>query len=94
MIDEANLNPLSEYLNTLIDFGYAADEEGVLSRVHPHFRLFFSINPPKVHPSRNVLSPALRTRFNEIWVEETRDAGDLAGLVKRWKRPPWPGEHS
>ncbi len=85
IIDEANLNPLSEYLNTLIDFGYATDEEGTLFRMHPNFRLFFLINPPKVHPSRNVLSPALRTRFNEIWVEETRDVEELLGLVKQWK---------
>ncbi|MGZ4914376.1 MAG: AAA family ATPase, partial [Halobacteriota archaeon] len=85
MIDEANLNPLSEYLNTLIDFGYATDEEGTLFHTHPNFRLFFLINPPKVHPSRNVLSPALRTRFNEIWVEETRDVEELSGLVKQWK---------
>ena len=71
LIDEANLNPLSEYLNTLLDFGYVADEEGTLFKLHPNFRLFFSINPPKIHPSRNVLSPALRTRFNEIWMRKS-----------------------
>ncbi len=85
LIDEANLNPLSEYLNTLLDFGYVADEEGTLFKLHPNFRLFFSINPPKIHPSRNVLSPALRTRFNEIWIEEITDAGELSELVESWK---------
>ncbi len=85
LIDEANLNPLSEYLNTLLDFGYVADEEGALFKLHPNFRLFFSINPPKIHPSRNVLSPALRTRFNEIWIEEITDAGELSELVESWK---------
>jgi midasin len=86
LIDEANLNPLSEYLNTLLDFGYVTDEEGAVSELHPNFRLFFSINPPKVHPSRNVLSPALRTRFNEIWVEEITDVAELSALVDSWKR--------
>jgi midasin len=86
MIDEANLNPLSEYLNTLLDFGYITDEEGAIFELHPNFRLFFSINPPKVHPSRNVLSPALRTRFNEIWIEEITDVAELSALVDSWKR--------
>ena len=88
LIDEANLNPLSEYLNTLLDFGYVADEEGKLFEMHPNFRLFFSINPPKIHPSRNVLSPALRTRFNEIWLEEITDTEELTELVEKWKRTP------
>jgi MoxR-like ATPase/HEAT repeat protein len=86
LIDEANLNPLSEYLNTLLDFGYVTDEEGAIFELHPNFRLFFSINPPKVHPSRNVLSPALRTRFNEIWIEEITDVAELSELVDSWKR--------
>jgi midasin (ATPase involved in ribosome maturation) len=86
LIDEANLNPLSEYLNTLLDFGYITDEEGTVFTLHPNFRLFFSINPPKIHPSRNVLSPALRTRFNEIWIEEITDVAELSGLVDIWKR--------
>jgi len=84
LIDEANLNPLSEYLNTLLDFGYIVDEEGQVYRTHPNFRLLFSINPPKIHPSRNILSPALRTRFNEIWVEEVSDVDELSMLVKDW----------
>jgi len=84
LIDEANLNPLSEYLNTLLDFGYIVDEEGQVYRTHPNFRLLFSINPPKIHPSRNILSPALRTRFNEIWVEEVSDVDELSMLVKNW----------
>ena len=90
LIDEANLNPLSEYLNTLLDFGYVADEEGTLFKLHPNFRLFFSINPPKIHPSRNVLSPALRTRFNEIWIGEITDAGELSELVESWKHAQSP----
>ncbi len=86
LIDEANLNPLSEYLNTLLDFGYITDDEGTIFELHPNFRLFFSINPPKIHPSRNVLSPALRTRFNEIWIQEITDVAELSELVGRWKR--------
>lgn len=84
LIDEANLNPLSEYLNTLLDFGYIVDEEGEVCGTHPNFRLLFSINPPKIHPSRHILSPALRTRFNEIWVEEVSDIDELSTLVKDW----------
>ena len=86
LIDEANLNPLSEYLNTLIDFGYIVDEEGEVYRAHKNFRLLFAINPPKIHPSRNILSPALRTRFNEIWVEEISDINELSTLVNDWAR--------
>lgn len=84
LIDEANLNPLSEYLNTLIDFGYIIDEEGKIHRAHPNFRLFLAINPPKIHASRNVLSPSLRSRFLEIWIEEVLKEEELEELVKRW----------
>jgi len=83
-IDEANLSSLSEYLNTLIDFGYISDEEGKIITAHPNFRLFLSINPPKIHSSRNLLSPALRTRFNEIWVEEIDKREELEAMIKDW----------
>lgn len=84
LIDEANLSPLSEYLNTILDFGYITDEEGDIHYAHPHFRLFLAMNPPGIHQSRNLLSPALRSRFNEIWVEEITEAQELSTLVETW----------
>ncbi len=84
LIDEANLNPLSEYLNTLLDFGYILDEKGCYYHAHPHFRLFLAINPPSVHRSRNLLSPALRTRFCEIWVEEPLEKGEIEEIMINW----------
>ncbi|HDI03048.1 MAG TPA: hypothetical protein ENF67_00715 [Candidatus Pacearchaeota archaeon] len=84
LIDEANLNPLSEYLNTLIDFGYIIDEEGKMYKVHPNFRLFLVMNPPRIHISRNLLSPSLRSRFLEIWVEEVLKEKELKKLVDLW----------
>jgi len=84
LIDEANLNPLSEYLNTLIDFGYVIDEKGNLYKAHPHFRLFMAINPPRIHQSRTLLSPSLRSRCFEIWVEEITTREELTQLVKSW----------
>ena len=84
LIDEANLSPLSEYLNTLLDFGYVIDGEENVCYAHPNFRIFLSMNPPSVHQSRNLLSPALRSRFTEVWVEELTNLGELAGLVDTW----------
>jgi len=84
LIDEANLSPLSEYLNTLLDFGYVIDGEENICHAHPNFRIFLSMNPPSVHQSRNLLSPALRSRFTEVWVEELTKLGELAGLIDTW----------
>jgi midasin len=84
LIDEANLSPLSEYLNTLLDFGYVIDGEENVCHAHPNFRIFLSMNPPSVHQSRNLLSPALRSRFTEVWVEELTNLGELAGLIDTW----------
>ncbi|HYA14455.1 MAG TPA: sister chromatid cohesion protein PDS5 [Syntrophales bacterium] len=84
LIDEANLSPLSEYLNTLLDFGYVIDGEENVCYARPNFRIFLSINPPSVHQSRNLLSPALRSRFTEVWVEELTNLGELAGLIDTW----------
>ena len=84
LIDEANLNPLSEYLNTLIDFGYVIDEEGNIYQAHPCFKLFLAMNPPRIHSSRNLLSPSLRSRFFEIWVEEITRERELRYLVNQW----------
>ena len=86
LIDEANLSPLSEYLNTLLDFGYVIDGEENVCYAHPNFRIFLSMNPPSVHQSRNLLSPALRSRFTEVWVEELTNLGELAGLVDTWSK--------
>jgi midasin (ATPase involved in ribosome maturation) len=84
LIDEANLSPLSEYLNSLLDFGYVIDGEENICYSHPNFRVFLAINPPSVHQSRNLLSPALRSRFTEVWVEELTNLGELAGLIDTW----------
>lgn len=84
LIDEANLSPLSEYLNTLLDFGYVVDGEENICHAHPHFRIYLAINPPSVHQSRNLLSPALRSRFAEIWIEELMKVSELAELIETW----------
>jgi MoxR-like ATPase len=84
LIDEANLSPLSEYVNSLLDFGYVIDGEENICYAHPNFRIFLAINPPSVHQSRNLLSPALRSRFTEVWVEELTNLGELAGLIDTW----------
>jgi len=87
LVDEANLSSLSEYLNTLIDFGYVIDEEGNIYQAHPCFKLFLAINPPRIHTSRNLLSPSLRSRFFEIWVEEITRERELRYLVNQWISP-------
>ncbi|HBH87736.1 MAG TPA: hypothetical protein DDY17_09085, partial [Syntrophaceae bacterium] len=84
LIDEANLSPLSEYINSLLDFGYVIDGEENIWYAHPNFRIFLAINPPAIHQSRNLLSPALRSRFTEVWVEELTNLGELAGLIDTW----------
>lgn len=88
LIDEANLSPLSEYLNSLLDFGYVIDGEENIWYAHPNFRIFLAINPPAIHQSRNLLSPALRSRFTEVWVEELTNLGELAGLIDTWGVSP------
>jgi midasin len=88
LIDEANLSPLSEYVNSLLDFGYVIDGEENICYAHPNFRIFLAINPPSVHQSRNLLSPALRSRFTEVWVEELTNLGELASLIDTWSNAP------
>ena len=42
------------------------------------------MNPPRIHSSRNLLSPSLRSRFFEIWVEEITRERELRYLVNQW----------
>lgn len=86
-IDEFNLNPLVETFNTIHDDRILNTPEGVV-KIGPETRLIGAMNPPS-YQGRNMLSPALRGRFWEIWVEEAgeteatlRSGSRLKGLIE------------
>ncbi|MBI4347088.1 MAG: AAA family ATPase [Elusimicrobia bacterium] len=67
-IDEFNMNGLVEMINTPLDDGMIVTPEGV-KRLGPDTLVVGAMNPPG-YQSRNMLSPAVRGRFWEMWVEE------------------------
>lgn len=67
-IDEFNMNGLVEWLNTAQDDHVLVTSEGPVT-LGPKTLLIGAMNPPH-YQSRNMLSPALRGRYWEMWVDE------------------------
>ena len=80
-IDEFNMNGLVEMINTPLDDGMIVTPEGV-KRLGPDTLVVGAMNPPG-YQSRNMLSPAVRGRFWEMWVEEPD--GNEAALRVGWR---------
>lgn len=80
-IDEFNMNGLVEMINTPLDDGMIVTPEGV-KLLGPDTLVVGAMNPPG-YQSRNMLSPAVRGRFWEMWVEEPD--GNEAALRVGWR---------
>ena len=90
VMDEINLaeDSVIERLNSVLESGrtitLAEKGGGVASEVivaHPNFRFLATMNPGGDFGKRE-LSPALRSRFTEIWVPAASDDGDMLLIVR------------
>ncbi|MBI5200340.1 MAG: AAA family ATPase, partial [Elusimicrobia bacterium] len=81
-LDEFNLNPLVEWLNTVIDDGKLYLPERI---VEGRPLIVAAANPPDPrYPGRILLSPATRSRYTEIWVDKDDSVGRLTKLMGHW----------
>lgn len=81
-LDEFNLNPLVEWLNTVTD-----DDKLYLPHriVEGKPQLVAAANPPSPrYEGRILLSPAVRSRWTEIWVTKDESKGRLKKLMDHW----------
>jgi len=81
-LDEFNLNPLVEWLNTVVD-----DERLYLPHriVDGWPQLVAAANPPEMrYEGRILLSPAVRSRWTEIWVPNDESKGRLKRMMGHW----------
>ncbi|MFH1877887.1 MAG: AAA family ATPase, partial [Candidatus Omnitrophota bacterium] len=83
VLEEINMAEASviEVLNEYFDRGtFTVQEKRVELDIHPDFRLFATMNPVQGKTGRNAgrigLSPALRSRFREVWVRSERTRGE------------------
>ena len=80
-VDELNLSELPEWLNTVMDTGELALPDGTIVKAQKGFRILAAMNPP-TEQGRRTLSPALRSRWREVWVPEITKAKELRQIVK------------
>jgi Zn-dependent protease with chaperone function/MoxR-like ATPase len=81
-LDEFNLNPLVEWLNTVIDDGRLYLPERIVAG-RP--LLVAAGNPPDPrYPGRILLSPATRSRYTEIWAPNDDSTPRLKSLMSHW----------
>lgn len=83
LLDEINLNPLAEWMNTLIDDGSLYLPHRIV-RGHPF--LTGAANPPEPsrYGGRLLMSPAFRSRWHEFWVDEDVSDERFEGMMRRW----------
>lgn len=89
VIDEINLaeDAVIERLNSVLESGRSitlAEKGGMSSELivaHPNFKLLATMNPGGDFGKRE-LSPALRSRFTEVWIPNATDPADIALIVK------------
>ncbi len=81
-IDEFNLNPVVEWLNTVRDDGRLY----LPHRIVDGWPLMAAAaNPPSEdYPGRILISPATRSRYTEFWVSRDESEGRLTALMKHW----------
>jgi len=79
VLEEINMaeSGIIEVLNEYFDRGtMTIQEKSVPVKIHENFRLFATMNPTEGRTGRNAgrigLSPALRSRFREVWVRGQR----------------------
>src|SRR5258706_1710512 len=94
-IDEFNLSQMPEWFNTVLDEGiiYIPGRAEPI-RAKKGFMVIFAGNQASVE-GRNVISPALRSRFHEIWIDEITDVNELEQITTyRLKKGGMPNAES
>ncbi len=88
VLEELNMaeSGVIEVLNEYFDRGtMTIQERNVPVKIHPNFRLFATMNPTEGRTGRNAgripLSPALRSRFREVWVRSERTKGEQYHMI-------------
>src|SRR5581483_3001100 len=79
-VDELNLSELPEWLNTVMDTGELALPNGTILKATKGFRIVAAMNPA-TEEGRRPLSPALRSRWREIWVDEISERSEHIGII-------------
>ncbi len=88
VLDEINLaeDAIIERLNSVLEFGRTitlaekGDLESHVIIAHPNFKFLATMNPGGDFGKRE-LSPALRSRFTEIYVPTTSDYDDMISII-------------
>jgi Zn-dependent protease with chaperone function len=81
-LDEFNLNPLVEWLNTVIDDGKLYLPHRI---VDGRAMIVAAANPPDPrYPGRVLLSAATRSRYTERWVDIDKSPARLTDLMSHW----------
>ncbi|HOU36235.1 MAG TPA: AAA family ATPase, partial [Candidatus Omnitrophota bacterium] len=88
LLDEMNLAEpqILERINSLIDddgFIVVTEHEGEMVRPHANFRLFAAMNPTR-YSGRNKISPALRNKFHEIWMDGEFTDEELTSIIRHY----------
>ncbi|HTL47627.1 MAG TPA: AAA family ATPase, partial [Verrucomicrobiae bacterium] len=90
VLEELNMAPsgLLEILNEYFDEGtFTNPMTGKKVKIHPNFRLFATMNPEQgvtgVSQGRSGLSPALRSRFSEVWVPHEKSRAEVEAIIRR-----------
>ena len=89
LLDEINLadDAVIERLNSVLESGREitlVEKGGLVSEkivAHPNFKFFATMNPSGDFGKRE-LSPALRSRFTEIWIPQVHNRQDIIQIVK------------
>ncbi len=89
LLDEINLadDAVIERLNSVLESGREitlVEKGGLVSEkivAHPNFKFFATMNPSGDFGKRE-LSPALRSRFTEIWIPQVHNKQDIIQIVK------------
>jgi MoxR-like ATPase len=79
-VDELNLSQMPEYLNVVMDKGEIPLPDGTIVKAQKGFKIIAAMNPSR-EKGRSTLSPALKSRWHEIWVEDSSDRGELIAIA-------------
>lgn len=92
VFDEINLaHPaILERINSLLDPDRAitlTEKSNEVVHAHPNFRVFATMNPAtNQYAGRKELSPAMRNRFTESWIDNISNRDEYVTIGKAWMK--------